>query len=543
MIDEEVELDAVKNELNKMLLHGNLGYYNFCEVIQVILFFEKKAINYFTNIDFSHRHNQEMPFMFLTPKPISINNYKLAISRYTISVDQFLSLYCNAIQNGLWFYDGKEVIIDDAFVSEKKFVPASDPTGGQYNMFVPLEYGLYGSNFSGNYYIHELFSKKTILNEILEDSLIQKIQVEIRKSKLNFRLDKMKDRIGNVVCKFNVEVLESKPKSLGRERGIEYEFTLNKKAPLHKYCLSVFQEHDGMVYQNIIDNDFDCTGFQVDPNQCKTTISVLDITTGFTLFCGLFDYSVYSNYYSEITPPILVSQIPNKRILHLDPHDEIIQLRNVQMVGDIYSFCEMDAASKRKLKLHAEWFCENGYMKSYTLNEHENAINDILNIINSNLLWDLMELWVIDPYLSADDIISTVLKCEKKGIIIKALSAYSTIHNNKSTKVKMEASEFEAFKKLQSEKLESVLGEETDLKLEYRTVRNGYGVPFHDRYIMLKYSLNSDRVWSLGASLNSIGKCHSIIQIVETPDAILDLFEKLWRETENESCVLFSNIN
>lgn len=538
---EEVELEAIKNELNAMILHGNLGYYDYCEVTQIVLFSEGTAINYFTNIDFSSKHNHEIPFTFLTQKPISVNSYKLAISRYTIPVGQFLPLYCDAIQNGVWVYDGKEVIIDDAFVTEKKFIPTSDPTGGQYNMFVPLEYGLYGSNFIGNYYIHELFSKKTLLNEMIEENSIQRIQSEIRKSKLNFRLDKMQDRIGNIVCKFGVEVLTSKPKSLG-ERGIEYEFTLNKNEPPHEYCLNVFQEHDGMVYQNIIDNHFDCSSVQVDSNQSKTTISVIDITTGLTLFCGRFDYSVYSNYYSQINPPIIAAQIPNKRTLHFAERDEIVELPNVQMMGELYGFYEMDAASKRKLKLHAEWFCKKGYMKAYTLNEHENAINDILSIINSNLLWDLQELWIIDPYLCAEDIISTALRCKKKGIIIKALSSYSTIHNNKNTKIEMEASEFETYKKVQFEKLTYVLGEETDLELEYRTVRNGYGVPFHDRYIMLKYSINADRVWSLGASINSIGKCHSIIQIVETPDAILDLFEKMWLETENENCVLFSNI-
>lgn len=69
----------------------------------------------------------------------------------------------------------------------------------------------------------------------------------------------------------------------------------------------------------------------------------------------------------------------------------------------------------------------------------------------------------------------------------------------------MAASNFEAFRKTQHDKLQTVLGTETDIKLEYRTVRNGHGVPFHDRYIMLKYNLNADRVWSLGASINSIG--------------------------------------
>lgn len=539
MIDK-IDLKALKSELNTMLLHGNLGYYDYCEVVQIVLFSDKNAINYFTNIDFSSEHKQEEPFTFITQNPIAINKYKLAISRYKIPIEQFVSLYCDAAQFGVWMYDGKEVIIDDAFVSGKKFIPLSDPTGGQYNMFVPLEYGLYGSNFMGNYYIHELFSKKTMLHEILRENGIQRIQSEIKKSKLNFRLDKMQDRIGNVICKFGVEVLKSTPISLG-ERGIEYTFALNSKEPLHRYSLNIFQEHDGIIYENSIDDDFDCSSVRVDPNQSKTTISVIDNTTGLTLFCSRFDYSFYSNYYSQINPSMIFAQGPSKRTLHFDGHDEFVDLPNVQMLGELYTFYEMEAATRRKLKLHAEWFCKKGYMKAYTLNEHEKAIRDILIIINSNLIWDLQELWIIDPYLSADDLISTALRCQKKGIVIKALSSYSTIHDNKVTKTEMAASDFDMFRKIQNDKLESVLGNATDIKLEYRTVRNGHGVPFHDRYIMLKYNLNADRVWSLGASLNSIGKNHSIIQIVETPEAILSLFDELWVQTENDECTLFRN--
>ena len=534
-------MNTIEDELNTLLQHGNLGYYDYCEIVQIVLFSDAHAINYFMNIDFKSKHKAEIPFSYLTEKPISVTkNYKLAISRNTISVEQFLTLYCEAAKNGIWKYDGKEVIIDDAFITDRKFIPESDPTGGQYNIFVPLEYGLYGSKFMGNYYIHELFSKKTKLHEILQEETIQRIQSEMKKCKLNFRLDKMRDRIGNVVCKFAVEVLISTPKSFG-ENGIELDFSLKRKEEPHRYCLHVFQEHDGVIYKNVVDDNFDCSSVRVNPNQSKTIISVIDITTGLTLFCGRFDYSVYSNYYSQITPPTIVAQIPNQRTLHFDDHEEVIELPNVQMMGPVYTFYEMEMSSQRKLKLDDDWFYKQGYLKAYTLNEHKNAIRDIVSIINSNLLWDLQELWIIDPYLVADDLISTAVRSAKKGIIIKALSNCLMIQNNKETKESMEASNFEVFRKAQHEKLQTVLGKETDIKLEYRTVRNGHGVPFHDRYIMLKYALNKDRVWSLGASINSIGKCHSIIQVVEAPDVLLTLFDKLWMQTDDEECLLFSN--
>ena len=80
-----MDLRAMRNELNTMLAQGNLGYYYYCEIIQTVLFSNSSAINYFTHIDISSKHKQEVPFEFLTTKPVSINsNYKLAISRYWI---------------------------------------------------------------------------------------------------------------------------------------------------------------------------------------------------------------------------------------------------------------------------------------------------------------------------------------------------------------------------------------------------------------------------------------------------------------------------
>jgi hypothetical protein len=531
---------TIEEELNLLLQHGNLGYYSHCEIVQIVLLSKTNIINYYTNIDFSSEYRDESPFTFLTEKLVPVTkDYKLAISRFTIPVNQFLTLYCSAAENGIWKYNG-DIIIDDAFITNKKFIPNSDPTGGQYNIFVPLEYGLYGSTIMGNYYVHELFSKKTVLHEILNDSIIRKIYVESKKCGINCRLDKLKDRIGNVVCKFAVETLKSRPRLLG-DYGIELDFLLDVRKQQHRYCLHIFQEYDGLLYENRVDDDFDCSSVHISPNQSKTTISIIDVSTSLTLFWGCYDYSRFSNYYSQITPPAMVIQSPEYRVLHFDDHDEIVEMKNIQMIGSVYTFIEMEMSVKRKLQLDDEWFCKKGYLKTYIQNEHENAIRDIVNIINENLIWDLQELWIIDPYLCADDLILTALRCAKKGIIIKALCAYSTIHGNSATKEAMDAIEFETFKKIQHDKLEIVLGEETDLRLEYRSVRNGHGVLFHDRYIMLKYALNKDRVWSLGASINSIGKHHSIIQIVEAPDVILSLFDKLWNQTGSEECLLFCN--
>ena len=90
----------------------------------------------------------------------------------------------------------------------------------------------------------------------------------------------------------------------------------------------------------------------------------------------------------------------------------------------------------------------------------------------------------------------------------------------------------------QTELNEAIPGD-TDVSLSYRTITNGYGTSFHDRYLILKYNVNKTRVWSLGISVNSLGKSHHIIQIVEAPELIADMFQEIWNETDQEICKIF----
>lgn len=538
-------MQTVREILGKYVCHDYLGEYRFCEITQIVLFSKRISVNFFTNVECSSKYKELIPFHFVTDKPITIGkdengDVKLAISRYIISIEELLKLIDGIEAMGMWMYKGKDVVVDDTFPSDVKYVPESDPTGGQYNVFVPLEYGIYNSNFMGNYYAFELISRKTALDNILSNTIILKIQQEMKKCGLCYRLDKMRDRIGNVIIKMPIEVLSVKPVKRGTY-GIELEYSLNRVFERNRYCLTVLQTHDGLIYTNSIETDFDCKSVRVNPNQYKTTISVVDTYTQLTLYYGCFDYSIYSNYFSQITPPTIVAQIPDKRILHIEGKDILIDLPNVKMLGSIYVFEEAEMASKRKLSLDDDWYRKQGYLKSYSYNEHEKALHDIVEIMSNNLPWDLQEIWVIDPYLRTADIANTAFQCRVKGIKIKALCDYSAIHGNRYTREAQGEDGFDEFKRKERADMALVLGDDTDIQIDHRTVRDGHS--FHDRYIIMKYELNKERVWSLGASINSIGSKHSIMQIVIAPQVVISQFEEIWLSTDKNECIIFSNSN
>lgn len=527
-----------------LLLHkGNLGNYKFAKVDQIVLLTKGKVINYFTNVTVSSRIMSEEQFRFLTSSPKTISDgLKIAISSYAITVSKLKRLLSGAATDGKWNYDQTIVQLDSIFVTPRKFIPENDPTGSKYNNYVPIELYLYGSNCNGNYYMIELFSKKEEIKTLLGAEEIQKIQKYIKECHLNYNLSRLQDRIGNVVCKVEVENFSHKPSALGYDRGIGLELKYSKTIEKHGITLSVVQEHDRAIYSHEIISDFKGDSLFIEPNQCKTQVSFTDNQTGLILFEGVYDYQEYSDYYSQIGIPYIVSTFVEPRILHFSDHDEIVNLSGIRKVGNRFEYIEMALAAERKKTQEDAWVEDYGYFKSYSEKQHSEAIKDIIEIINArDLLWDLEEICVIDPYLTGKDIASTVFFCKKPNIKIRALCSYRTLKDNKETKNEIDSSSTIAFIEQEKSFLESILGKSTDIRLIYRTISNGHGLQFHDRYIILNFNINRSRVWMLGSSINSIGDAHSVIQIVEAPNKIIELFEKQWELTSEQECQIFDN--
>lgn len=94
------------------------------------------------------------------------------------------------------------------------------------------------------------------------------------------------------------------------------------------------------------------------------------------------------------------------------------------------------------------------------------------------------------------------------------------------------------FRNYTLEKFWKIVELPSDFNLEYRTVYNNNGFSFHDRYLILRYNINNSRVWSIGTSYNSVCKSHHIIQIVDNPTKIEQVFEDLWEKINIEECLI-----
>lgn len=535
---------------------GVLNSCNYAEVVQVILLRKKDnvCLNYFTHVLFSSGFSEEESSVFLTDRPISINSeYKVLITKEKIARDSVLDILQNAAKSQTWEWKEDKALLDDVFPMDLQFIPETDPTGSKTSdsTLVPIELALYGSIFSGGYYLCELFSAKTVLAKSLSTDDNRKIQDEINKAKIGFNLESLFDRIGNIVCKIPMDIIRHKPVKLSPERGIAGRFILENSCTEPLECvLQIILESDHTIIETrveemVFSEKGEIREYSIDPNRYSNRIILSDKKSGIIYYSAVRDYSFGSNYYAMITPPQFGIQSSLKRIIVIDGQDKEIELTNIAGIGEVSIEKEIFEIEKRQHKWMTEYEYKHHFFRSFVVGQENEAIQTVIDICNDrDLFWDLEEVWLVDPYLSADDILKTVVYCGKYGISIKCLTHIAAINGNRETRTETTTegeSLFETTVSRYNGILKNALGKQKDLKLEYRTVAGMTGISFHDRYLILKCGLNKSRAWSLGISVNSLGKSHHIIQIVQSPMDVIDTIDTIWNQSLREECLIFKN--
>jgi len=160
--------------------------------------------------------------------------------------------------------------------------------------------------------------------------------------------------------------------------------------------------------------------------------------------------------------------------------------------------------------------------------EHKRALEDIRALINVH---GVNGAWLWDPFLSADDIMDTLVYCIHARVDLRALGGgqrYRNFGDGHPDPVLEQRSI-----------LDSIQSNWSGLRLEYRMRRGQYGWGFHDRFLIFPGEESGALAWSLGTSVNSLGKEHHILQQVDDGQLIMDEFLELWDELDHSECVVW----
>jgi hypothetical protein len=174
---------------------------------------------------------------------------------------------------------------------------------------------------------------------------------------------------------------------------------------------------------------------------------------------------------------------------------------------------------------------------------HEAALKDVRLLLSQ---YGKHGAWIWDPYLSADDVLRTLFYCPHKSAELRALTAgYERPPGShaKPTLVSIRRQIGEwirqnsffhrppepTFAEKQRAVFVSAKSNLRSLRLEFRMRTGPSGWAFHDRFLIFPRA-GSDRAlaWSLGTSVNSLGRQHHILQQVDDAQLVEQAFEELW---------------
>lgn len=532
----------IMDQFSKLVKYGNIGYYNLCKVIQIVLICADGNIyNYFTFIDFdSSKYIKAEEPKYITPKEITINsNVHIAICTYTISIEEIVEIYKNLINNKQWEYKEFNSKIGKTYLTDSKLLPITDWIGS-FDGLIPVRAGLCKDNPFSNFYIFEFFNDKSDIRRLLSNDDIKKINGLLPKYKLFYDLDYLNDRIGNIFFRFKCEIVDTKPILMNPNCGIKIEFKWNQlENKKRKILFQVIKEFDNTIIS--VDNfaELKSNLIEIEPNSYLNKIVIIDLMTNLILYMNIFDFRERYDYRGSAYVPGYVFSPAGKRKIVIDGKESIIQLREQIPTGSVILWDDIETAKARKYKNDVKLLKDQLYLLTYKKDEHEKALQDIRNIINhKSVFWDLKEICLFDPYLTAEDIVKTAFFCEKPNIKIRAITSFQRINKNREVKELLNYTDFKDFEKKQVDIINSSCND-TKINLEFRAVVDDYGYGFHDRFLILRHFNNYDRVWSLGTSINSIGKKHHLIQIVENPQVIVDTFDELWEQINNDTCTIY----
>jgi hypothetical protein len=213
---------------------------------------------------------------------------------------------------------------------------------------------------------------------------------------------------------------------------------------------------------------------------------------------------------------------PEPRTFTIKMDDGSVQSRRVGLVGHSMDSLIGNPApddnggwtAKRMYAEEARQLTEQRRFVQYrpkpgqTDSSHQKALEDLRLLIRQ---YGKEGAWLWDPYLNAHDILETLFYCPYGRADLRGLTVPRA-----GTPEEMR------------EELDGTQSNWRGLRLEFRASRGSAGSDFHDRFLIFPGGDQGALAWSLGTSVNGVGKAHHILQRVDNGRLIMDAFLDLW---------------
>ncbi len=536
--EEVKEIEAktciANSDFDNLLQPGKIAFYKSCEVTQFFLINREdhKVVNYYALFTFEEKALENETTKYLLPKPFQISdNFSLGALQKRIPISKARDIFAD-IQNGAINIDGPCSTPNKMPLLPKTFVPQGF---GEKTILTNV---LKNNIWKGNYIIEFFNEAKDFPSSINERSKIDKINRKIKEI-LPIDLSFVHDRIGNIVFQFPVTLMNLDV--LFKGNGTEVKIVcqqhplINQERNIFIQVSSIYDNcTTGFFSKHFKNLDFEFNAVLGDDFDIH--ITVIDCDNNILLF----DESKINYMKSVGTCFNVMDSSEPRTIPQKDGTVKTVQLSNPMLsnTGIVYSDTHYRSQIGERIR-NNKILTHDGDYTTLKANQSERGLNFLRAKLKDPSIKEIC-LW--DPYLKAQDIMD-VLYYEPTGkpfrCITSATKAFGENEHSKACSSEVRGSSESTFEKYRAEcRSHFKQSNNKNVQLKLLAQHDNFGWKFHDRFLILvpQNPRQLPDAYSLGTSINSIGKSHHIIQKVTNAREILDNFEELWEKLDNKDC-------
>lgn len=533
------DLNLALAEFSRLNAPGVLGFFTHYEVTEVFAIrdADKRVHNVFTiavAVESSGDISREIGY--LSNKPISLKSledWKFGAQQYIRTATE-LGAALQTLVNGEWKLSGNAMRVGSMTPLPPVFVPPDS------SEIIPLNRVLKNNFWNGSHVLEWADNGKESLKVFFANpKLLQKLSKAV-KCWVPLGLASLSDRLGNLIVQLPITVVMTRFTKSHSGNGFIAELAWHPKAtprPLRGNCRREFDKALSGYASTLVNAPQTLLPMPEGEGAPICVIwddahNIVLSATGALHFIKTVRLSI-----NVADPEPREFAIPQKEGPPKPVRIPLSSSGNTSQVGAPLNDPSTRWTRKRMYDEELERLRERRTFIQYLPNsgdqrtEHEEALKHIRDLIST---YGQKGAWLWDPYLDAIDVLNTLAYCPYSNSDLRALTEaqYPAGVSAAAPPSSGSTTAAEDFINKQRKLLNGVASNWRGLKLEYRAKHGQAGWAFHDRFLIFPRVEDTALAWSLGTSVNSVGKAHHILQQVDNGQLILEAFEELWNELD-----------
>jgi hypothetical protein len=531
--------EIARREMARLIGPGVLGFYTHFETTVIFGFppGQREPVNVFTILVAEERPPDaaEEPHYLNDAGRIVLTSLKgwfFGVQRYLKPIGELVPAFAVFCASKAWQASGHPLRVADLNSIPTQFVPP-DSAGG-----VPWNRVLKNNFWNGSHVFEWADPEKTALKPMFDNPPVLQELSEAVRAYVPIGIASLSDRLGNIVVQLPITVLMSKFGEMRESGDFTVDIAWNPKAsprPLRATCELDFDDAISGFNSQAVEEAHRLLPMQDGQGLHRAVLwddenRVLLAASGNMSFIRAVAWNLH-----VMDPEPRVFSVPDGKGGKNDFRVGLMPQPIKNLVGDT---SPNPAGEWRQFRMYREETARLAEERRFVQYRpvsgqqpalHEKAISDLRFLINRH---GAEGAWLWDPYLNATDVITTLFHCSHHGSDLRALSG-GNIPPPENGVTREAVSPGVTFVAEQRAILDSVDSNWRGLRLQFRARIGSAGWPFHDRFLIFPAADRGALAWSLGTSVNALGKQHHILQRVDDGQRIRDAFEDLWNLLDN----------